>query len=537
MMSASLVRTIAPLTPLYPLREGALLGGRYRIASLVSARSGGAQLVAVDVSRDRTVSAHVMAPPTPTDAERGRDAAHVALLAGARRAMVLEGPHVARVLDAGVTADGRPWIVSEHVGGATLAAHLAEHGAMETSSAVDVALAVCDAIAEAHDAGILHLSLEPEAVYVTFSASSRPADVKVTGIGTSSAAATLALGSSAEHPGARAPEQLQRGLAIGVRSDTWAIGVLLHTMLAGSSPFAVDSPSGARLAAAVDDPPLLAGVPDELAEVIERALAREPDRRPATVLELAESIARFSSSPGASLDRIASRRARRVTAAAAETSPVLGADASGDDDSARDLPAGSPPASSLEILVDVAPSIRELVPSEAPGALARTLPPREAGERRSEASSQAGGAAPSRGRTRQAAWLLSAAACVALLALVGTRGARTSPEASTGAAAALAAEPTPVAEPAPVAEPTPVAELPAAAPIVARPAAPAAPIAALAREKRARSAAPPADAPKRAGASASTSSVPGPALSSNSSSKPSPSGSTDELRRFLDDRR
>ncbi len=517
------------------LREGDLLASRYRIESLVRARAEGIHFAATDLTAGTRVSAHVLVAPGCVDSgEDADDSARVAFLAGARRAKALTSPHVARALDAGVSPEGHPWIVREHLGSDTLAAHLREHGAIGTSEAADIALAICDAVAEAHAHGILHLSLGPHAVHVAWSASGL-VDIKVTGAGTAAAEAALALGATGDVECVlRAPEQLRHGATVDARADVWAIAVLLHTMLAGAPPFSADTPSGASLSVVIDDPPSLAGVPDELADIVERALAKDPEQRPRSILDLAESLVVFASHPDLARDLIARRRGPLELVVPTESDPTLIVDRDAYDALAREQTAAKSqppaPASSLDLLVDVAPSVRELpieppsrpaIPTLAPivqSVAERDMPTRITRTREPTFS---------RRKAFKLFGLTTAAASVALLVVIGTEGARLSrraPETGASQPAAVAAPPMALEMDLPA---TPSAltpsELPTAAATVSSPSAlPQAPrtTAAPAAPKRARSPALPAPSDK------------------TPASKPSPSGSgDDDLRRFLDDRR
>lgn len=310
----------SPLTPHLSLREGDLLADRYRIESLLHARPSGALFSATDLSNGTRVTAHVLVTPEVAEGA-ANDSARVAFLAGARRAKSLSSPHLARVIDVGVTKEGNPWSVREHLGSNTLEAHLRQHGALGTREAVDIALAVCDAIADAHAHDVLHLSLGPQAVHVAWSASGL-SEVKVTGAGTASAEAALALGARNVECILRSPEQLRLGSKADARADVWATGVLLHTMLAGAPPFSADTPSGASLSVIIDEPPSLAGVPDALADIVERTLAKDPDQRPRTILDLAEAIAGFSSNATVARERVAKRRGLMLVMPA-ESDPTL----------------------------------------------------------------------------------------------------------------------------------------------------------------------------------------------------------------------
>src|SRR5690606_24730399 len=106
----------------------------------------------------------------------------------ARRAANLGTSHVARVLDAGVTTDGHPYVVTEALSGETIGRALELRGSAPTHEAVDVAIDVCEALAEAHANGLLHGDVTTESIQI--------APVKVVGIGTTHA--TLALRGSNE---------------------------------------------------------------------------------------------------------------------------------------------------------------------------------------------------------------------------------------------------------------------------------------------------------------------------------------------------
>lgn len=512
------------LTPLLPLCEGDLIGGRYRIESLVLARTTSVQFAATDLTSGTRVSIHVLVSQHGT-ADFEQDSIRRAFLAGAQSAKELRGPHVARVLDAGVTFEGQPWIAREHIASPTLAAHLLGHGAIRTAEAVDIALAVCDAVAEAHARGIMHGLLGPHAVHVAWSASGL-SEIKVTGLGIARAEAAVALGTARDVECIlRAPEQLRRGLEVDARADVWAIGVLLHTMLAGAPPFAADTPSGASLSVILDEPPSLAGVPDELAEIVESALAKEPARRPCSVLDLADAIVCFASYPDFVRDRIIARRPPQS--------------------SAREVPCAD------AIDVDVAPSVREILHDphpvfEATAPMgARPLPATAAPSAMPVPRPMTSRDEPTlimkrpdtsvfpRRRAFKVLGLMTAAASVALLVLIGTEGARLSrrstdaepraerPDLAFGAPNAAATE-LPVATAPALSRPAPEnAPVFVAAPPVA-PDAPDAP--------EARSA--PTPPPKVVGRKTAAP----PSSGGDHGSNAPPATSADELRRFFDDR-
>lgn len=530
-----------PLTPMLSLCEGDLLGGRYRIESLVQARPSKVHYEATDLTSGTRVAAHVLVSPPGSLGRPAEDSARASFIEGAHRAKALESAYAARVLDAGVTLEGHPWLISERIASTTLATHLRQHGAIPTSEAVDVALAVCDAIAEAHEKGIVHGSLGPHAVHVAWSASGL-VDIKVTGTGTARAEAALALGSNREVECVlRAPEQLRDGARLDPRSDVWAIGVLLHTMIAGAPPFTADTPSGASLSVILDDPPSLADVPDELAELVERSLSREPGLRPRAVLDLAEALVPFATDPDFWRDRIAARHRPGLELLLPESDPTIVVDnvayAALAFERQRSAAGFNDTRASTTDPGEIAPSVRDLVPEPSPEsgpvlqAATATPPPVALAEHGSSGRDlptrivrrpdfQSGSL--SRRRTIKILGVLTAAASVALLVLIGTEGARLSRSQSSAELAPASASALPPSEPT-------TDDVPPS--VVVAPPAPleSAPVASSAPAPRASSSASHAS-PKR-GRAATLASKSSPPRTSTSAE------SADDLRRFLDDRR
>ena len=168
------------------LRVGDRIGARYRVGALLRTRGPRASFDGEDTKTGVPVVIEVVVD----EAERV-DPIAVAFLASARRAAMLEGPNVARVLDAGVTSDGHPYVVSEAIASGSLAAALDAEGSLPTSTAIDIALDVCDALSEAHARRLLHGDLTVDDVHVAFATGTRPMRVKVAGIGTTHAALAL----------------------------------------------------------------------------------------------------------------------------------------------------------------------------------------------------------------------------------------------------------------------------------------------------------------------------------------------------------
>ena len=269
----------------------------------------------------------------------GSDEARIAFVAASRRSAVLNGPHTSKVLHAGVTPDGHPFVAREPAPMRTLGQLLSERSALDTAEAVDIVVALCDALGEAHGHGILHGAIEPRNIRVS------PTEIKLMDFETGAIFVDMAMDPFARLV-MRAPEQLRIGGRIDERTDIFALGALLFTMIAGASPFAADSPSATALALNEDDPAFLAGVEEPLAELVERCLRRDPIDRPLDVATVAEAIAPFAS------PRSAEALARIRERADVLSSPTVIVRAQEYSALSQERQSAAPPASSAEIELD-----------------------------------------------------------------------------------------------------------------------------------------------------------------------------------------
>jgi serine/threonine protein kinase len=251
------------------------------------------------------------------DAVRNQDAVN-RFLREARAAVGLQSAHVVRVMDVGVLDDGMPYMVMEHLTGTDLNRVLELRKTLPAEEAVDYVLQGMEAIAEAHVLGIVHRDLKPANLFLTRSPDGSPL-VKVLDFGISKAADSMnsqqqsltATSAIMGSPLYMSPEQLRSSKNVDVRTDVWALGVILYELLSGQPPFVADTVTGlcAKIAA---DPatPLRAvnpGVSVGLEAVVMRCLEKDMARRYATVADLAHALHPFASAEG---KRAAERIAR-----------------------------------------------------------------------------------------------------------------------------------------------------------------------------------------------------------------------------------
>ena len=501
------------LLPGSSLRAGDLLGARYRVELLVHDGRATARFLGQDTKTNAPITIEIV-----TGASQEADAVGVRFLSSARRVGQLLSPHLARALDAGVTPDGHPYVVTEALVGETLTKALELRGSAPTAEAIDIAIDICEALAEAHANGLLHGDLTTDAIQID-------PDVKVVGIGTTHA--ILALRSSEER-GIRAPEQLDPANAIDEKTDVWAVGVILYTMLAGASPFASDSPSNQNVSLALDEPPQLAGVPDALADVVDSCLAKNPVLRPHTMKRLAEELAPFASDPAAATARIAEWEEVAPQSSPTLVAVVYEALRKEKEASLTDADSTAPrTALAHEVMKreGVMPSVRDVMKSEPPPAVVRTLPPPPERE------------LPTVVTRRPVKWklgmhplvLAGASACIIVASVIAASIIRRdAPSSTETTAAAVAPPPAPEAReaPPPAAQPLPAATPTAIAANALPEAQPTAPVQATKRIVK-KSAAPSAEAVAEKAPEKPVTRQPA----------PEPKAEGDDLRKFLDDRR
>jgi serine/threonine protein kinase/formylglycine-generating enzyme required for sulfatase activity len=263
--------------------------------------------------------------------KRGMDSHEVlARFDSERQALALMNhPHIARVFDAGATADGRPYFVMELVVGVPITL-FADEERLGTRERLEVFLQVCEAVQHAHQKGIIHRDLKPTNVLVAREDGERAAKIIDFGVAKSLREPltdwTLFTheGQLVGTPAYMSPEQFGAGAPdIDTRSDIYSLGLLLYELLAGTLPFDLDRVRRGglrelqRVVCEEDAPPLstrfgrLGAQADELAEkrrcdrrslrrqlrgdldwITRKATEKDRARRYASASELAADIGR-----------------------------------------------------------------------------------------------------------------------------------------------------------------------------------------------------------------------------------------------------
>ena len=285
-----------------------VLGDRYRLGERIAAGGMGSVYRAVDETLDRRVAVKVLRrelADDPTFLERFRREA--------RAAAGLAHPGVAGVYDYGELG-GQPFIVMELVEGETLAERVAARGSLPWAEAFAVGEQVARALAAAHTHRLVHRDVKP--ANILLGADGR---AKVTDFGIAKAAMLTTLTRTGMVLGSAnyvAPEQAQGG-DVGPAADQYSLGCVLFEAVTGATPYRGSNPvaiATQHVSAAVPDPrEHRPDLPHRAADLIRRALDKQPDRRFASTAAMADALAAALEDPA---------DARSGSPAAAATVPL-----------------------------------------------------------------------------------------------------------------------------------------------------------------------------------------------------------------------
>lgn len=218
----------------------------------------------------------------------------------ARATNLVGHPGLVQIYDFGQQPDGSAYLVMELLQGETLGARLRRLGMLTVASTVRLGQQVADALAAAHQKGIIHRDLKPDNLMLVEDAVAPSGErVKLLDFGIAKLSGTE-LGNRLTQslvvmgtPRYMAPEQCRSASSAYAPADVYALGVMLFEALAGRAPFESES-SADLLAMQLRDPPpeisaLVPSIPGELARLIMRMLAKNPQLRP-KMREVASSL-------------------------------------------------------------------------------------------------------------------------------------------------------------------------------------------------------------------------------------------------------
>ena len=226
----------------------------------------------------------------------------------------LSHPHIARLLDAGITDAGQPYLVLEHVEGERIDRYC-DRARLTPEQRLHLVQEVCAAVAHAHAHLIVHRDLKPSNILVTSGGTVKLLDFSIAKLveeGGGEASTLTDLGGRALTPEYAAPEQISGG-AITTATDVYALGVLLYVLLAGRHPTGEGCRSTPEYLKGVleTEPPRLSTAvvaaeergtsaerlrrlyAGDLDNIVAKALRKRPEERYSTIGALAEDLRRY----------------------------------------------------------------------------------------------------------------------------------------------------------------------------------------------------------------------------------------------------
>ncbi len=287
----------APVTPEIFIKPGDVIAGKYKIIRIIGEGGMGIVVEAIHEKLDQRVAIKFHRPQAIANEE-----SIARFLREARAAAQIQSEHIARVSDVATLDGGDPYFVMEFLEGEDLDSVIEADGPLTIPVALDYTLQVCEALAEAHALGIVHRDLKPANLFLARRADGTT-NVKLLDFGISK---TLPKGDDAElnmtktralmgSPLYMAPEQMRSTKRVDHRADIWSLGVLMHEMLTGETPFVGETLPEVCASIAADEPiPLTTkrlDAPVELERVILRCLEKDSEYRYADVADLITDLA------------------------------------------------------------------------------------------------------------------------------------------------------------------------------------------------------------------------------------------------------
>ena len=240
--------------------------------------------------------------------KRGTDTEEVLRRFAAERHILarLDHPNIARLLDAGTTDDGLPYLVMEYVSGAPVTRFVREHE-LSIPERLEIFLKVCSAVEVAHHSHVIHRDLKPSNILINADGAVKLLDfgiAKLVNPGQDCLEITAA-GEERLTPNCASPEQTD-GRAVTEASDVYALGALLYEMLSGQKPhkFSSTHPSREEIVRVIREeepvPPSAATSNKEIARqlrgdldaIVAFAMRKEPGMRYHTAADLAADVCR-----------------------------------------------------------------------------------------------------------------------------------------------------------------------------------------------------------------------------------------------------
>jgi len=264
----------------------AALGDRYRVEGIVGRGGMATVYLAEDLKHHRKVAVKVLRPELAATLEADRFLREVEIAAQ------LNHPHILPMYDSGAS-DDELYYVMPYVEGESLHERIRREGQMSADEACRLAREVAEALAYAHERGIVHRDIKPDNILLS-AGHALVADFGIARAVGAGAQSLTQTGLSVGTPQYMSPEQATGAGDVDARSDVYAVGCVLYEMLAGEPPFTGPTAQVVLARSLTELPrPLTAtrtGLPPQVSAITARALARSPADRYQTASALARAL-------------------------------------------------------------------------------------------------------------------------------------------------------------------------------------------------------------------------------------------------------
>ena len=277
------------------IREGEILGGKYRLEQEIGRGTMGTVWSAVHLTLGQRVAIKFIAAEHAQAAE-ARHRFSVEAKAAAR----LRSRYVVQVYDDGETPEGTPYIVLEYLDGETLEQRLERERDLPLNDAVRIMRHVARALSRAHASGIVHRDLKPGNVFLTRSEDdemgwvAKVLDFGIAKLEEQGIASTTKAGALLGTPLFMSPEQVKGADSVDSRSDLYSLGMVFYNMLTGVYAFNGESFADVFVAICTEPLPDLRvaapWVPGSVADWFARACARDAQQRFQSADEMIEAM-------------------------------------------------------------------------------------------------------------------------------------------------------------------------------------------------------------------------------------------------------
>jgi len=261
--------------------------GRYEVLAIAGRGAMGVVYKARDPLINRIVAIKIVSLSAHLTEEQRKEYS-LRFTREAQAAGNLHHPGIVTIFDVG-EEEGLPYMAQEYIEGQSLSQYIKEKQVLPLAQAIEIARQVADTLAYAHREGVVHRDIKPDNILIDKDGRAVITDFGVARLSSSELTRT---GEVLGTPHFMSPEQVL-GKTVDGRSDLFSLGVVLYVLLTGKRPFSGDTISSICYQIVHEEPqplPAAKGLPPEIAEILRKLLAKNPDDRFADGNELLAAL-------------------------------------------------------------------------------------------------------------------------------------------------------------------------------------------------------------------------------------------------------